>query len=159
MNPSQFFLSPVNLGGLAILILLELWVTTVGGATGVFGLIPSGSMRTVLCVLPALIRIVPIIPVVDWKVLTTSPSSVTFFLCEWIWYIPFSNVLPRTHTKHFSPICLQMYRFSSWKACPSGVPMGGIMYGGCVVSVIGVVEVIGLDGPAGAMVLSVIIGT
>ena len=33
------------------------------------------------------------------------------------------------------------------------------MYGGRVVSVIGVVEVIGLDGPAGAMVLSIIVGT
>ena len=32
------------------------------------------------------------------------------------------------------------------------------MYGDHVVSVIGVVEVIGLDGPAGAMVLSVIVG-
>ena len=41
--------------------------------------IPSGSMRIVLCVLLALIMIVPIIPVVDLKVLTTSPSSVTFF--------------------------------------------------------------------------------
>ena len=30
MNPSQFFLSPVNLGGLAILILLDVVVTTVG---------------------------------------------------------------------------------------------------------------------------------
>ena len=46
----------------------------------------------------------------------------------------------------------------SWKPCPSGVPIAGIIYGGHVVSVTGVVEVIGLDGPAGAMVLSVIIG-
>ena len=43
MNPSQFFLSPVNLGGLVILILLELWATTVGEVTGVFRLTPSGS--------------------------------------------------------------------------------------------------------------------
>ena len=42
---------------------------------------------------------------------------------------------------------------------PSGVPIAGIMYGGRVMSVISVVEVIGLDGPAGAMVLSVIVGT
>ena len=74
MNPSQFFLSPVNLGGLAILI-LELWDTTVGGVAGVFMLTPSGSMRTVLCVLLVLIIIVPIIPLFDQKMLTTSPSS------------------------------------------------------------------------------------
>ena len=112
MNPSQFFLSPVNLGGLAILI-LELWDTTVGGVTGAFISTPSGSMRTVLCVLLALIIIVPIIPLFDRKVLTISPSSVTFFLCEWIWYIPCSNVSLRTRTKRFSPIRLQTYRFSS----------------------------------------------
>ena len=47
----------------------------------------------------------------------------------------------------------------SWKVRPSGVPITGTMYGGCVVSVIGVVEVIGLDGPAGAIVLSIIVGT
>ena len=65
MNPSQFFLSPANLGGLTILILLDVLVMTVGWVTGQssveFRGVPSGTMIQVLPPSFGLIRIVPIL--------------------------------------------------------------------------------------------------
>ena len=65
INPSQFFLSPVNLGGLAILILLDV-VMTVGCVTGGSSLeprgVPSGTMILVLPPSAGLMIMVPIHP-------------------------------------------------------------------------------------------------
>ena len=76
MNPSQFFLLPVNLGGLAILILLDV-VTTVGCATGQssveFRGVPSGTMMQAPPPLFGLIIIVPIHPVFVLIGRTSSP--------------------------------------------------------------------------------------
>ena len=76
MKPSQFFLSPVNLGGLAILILLEVVVMTVdcvGVLAGVFRGIPSGTMIMVLPSPLGLTRRVPIHPVIVLVGCTNSP--------------------------------------------------------------------------------------
>ena len=66
MNPSQFFLSPVNLGSFAILILLDvvMLVGCVGGLAGVFFGTLLGVMTTVLPHSLGLARIVPIHPIV-----------------------------------------------------------------------------------------------
>ena len=67
MNPSQFFLSPVNLGGLAILILLDVttvgWVVGVGRSSVALRGVPSGTMMLVGPPPAGLIKMVPIHPV------------------------------------------------------------------------------------------------
>ena len=77
MNPSQFFLLPVNLGGLAILILLDVVVTTMGCAIGGLSVefrgVPSGTMMSVLPPPFGLIRMVPIHPVFVSIGRTSSP--------------------------------------------------------------------------------------
>ena len=76
MNPSQFFLLPVNLGGLAILILLEVVITVVGCMgvfAGAFRRTPSGGNTLVLPPSLGLARTVPIHPVVVSTGCTTSP--------------------------------------------------------------------------------------
>ena len=78
MKPSQFFLSPVNLGGLAILILLEVVVTIVccvGALAGASRGILSGRDTSVLPPSLGLARMVPIHPVVVSTGFTTSPTS------------------------------------------------------------------------------------
>ena len=81
-KPSQFFLSPVNLGGLAILILLLLvgvgtdgTVCAVGGAAGALaGLGTSGGMSFV----PVDVRMTmaPTYPAIEWKGSINSPTKV-----------------------------------------------------------------------------------
>ena len=81
-KPSQFFLSPVNLGGLAIFILLLLVgvgivgaACVVGGAAGsLAGLGTSGGMSLV----PVGVRMtmVPTYPTMEWKGSINSPTKV-----------------------------------------------------------------------------------
>ena len=83
-KPSQFFLSPVNLGGLAILTLLfallvgvgiDGVVCAVGGAADTLaGLGTSGGMSFV----PSDVRMTmaPTYPVVEWKGSINSPTRV-----------------------------------------------------------------------------------
>ena len=81
-NPSQFFLSPVNLGGLALLTLLLLVgvgtdgaVCAVGGAVGMLaGLGTSGGMSFV----PFVVRMTmaPTYPAAEWKGSINSPTKV-----------------------------------------------------------------------------------
>ena len=81
-KPSQFFLSPVNLGGLAILTLLLVVgagaggaVCVTGGAVGALaGLGTSGGMSFV----PFAVRMTmaPAYPAVEWKGSINSPTRV-----------------------------------------------------------------------------------
>ena len=75
MKPSQFFLSPVNLGGLVIFILLEVVMTMgcVGQSSLAFRGVPSGVMISVLPPAAGFTRIVPIHPVLVSIGFTSSP--------------------------------------------------------------------------------------